>query len=219
MDAPSTSDTPAPSAKALGKRRMADIVDTVCAAPATSPPQSEPLARPTPDCSGDEALAAMLAAQYADEDRAAMAVGFDDLFDDPNDLENQMQGLDVEQQRARCAKYKSETDYLVDLMNQLDGKRGPSPPVVELTSDFLDDNELGLQPLGVVVGVPVTSSYFMGSNPFEHIPSPVKQAKKKPRGSIKIDPEEEEEDVAAETCSAPSSQEPVFIPPAIEAVD
>jgi hypothetical protein len=203
----------------LGKRRMVDIVEEVCRAPTTSPPQSEPLALPTPDCSGDEALAAMLAAQYADEHRAEMAVQFDDLFDDPDDLENQMQGLDVEQQRARCAKYKSETDYLIDLMNQLDGKRGSSPPVVELTPDFLDDNELNLQSLNVVVGVPVTSSYFMGTNPFEHIPSPVKQAKKKPRGLIKIDPEEEEEDAAVETCSAPSSQEPVFVPPAIEAVD
>lgn len=76
---------PQPSAKALGKRRMCDVVasptvtqeeasilaELACAACPPPAADSPPCVRPIPDCSGDEVLAAMLQAE-ADAEASEM---------------------------------------------------------------------------------------------------------------------------------------------------
>ena len=59
------------SAKAKGKRRMADLTAEEqaeamlrCAAPASEPPAPATPQRPPPDCSDDAAIAALYQAQY-----------------------------------------------------------------------------------------------------------------------------------------------------------
>lgn len=219
------------------------LAELACPAPAADSPQSmrpppDLCARPPPDCTDDEAIAAMYQAQY-DAEVAQMIDAQKKAQEDDDDeawidemlkrgVEEELSGLTVEECKERCDVYRRQTDFLNKLIASVDESRNVSvvpnsygfsddEEAHELTEAFLDgdDND-------PVMGVPVTSNYFVGTNMFEPlVPSPVKQPRKKPRGPIKIPPEESSEDEAPpeQPESAPCSQTPAYEIQPIEAID
>jgi hypothetical protein len=229
----------APSAKALGKRRMVDVdpnqvklmAELACPAPAAESPHAarpppKPPGRPPPDCRDDAAIAAMYQAQYDAEVAQGVAAqrqtALEEEDDDSwlrmmeNDVQEDLSALDIDKQKERIQLYQTQTDFLTKLCDDLDNSRKANPfqegygfsdddtEPHELTEAFLDTNN-------TVAGTPITSSYFMGINPFEPLaPSPTKPPPaKKYKGAIKIDPDGESEDDEG-NLEAPGSQEPVY---------
>jgi hypothetical protein len=223
--------TPQPSAKALGKRRMVDVVDApqhtpaqaalltqIACAPATEPPMPS-AERPAPDCRDDEAIAAMYQAQYDREVRETLErerqaqqdaeadAAYDELFGSPDAVEHglgDLGNLSMEQQQSYCVQYQQETDYLKQMLADLENsKKLDAMPVGYGYSDDEQEphsifpSELDALPPNTVIGVPVapvSSHYFSSCSMFQPLaPSPTKPPTKKYRGPIKMDPEEDEQ--------------------------
>ena len=231
-----------PSAKALGKRRMVDVSPEDAAimaelpfqAPAAEPPPI-PLERPAPDCRDDAVIAAMYQAQFdteVAEDLEARCRAAIEQEDDgswlqlmENGVQDDLSALNIDQQKERIKLYQTQTDFLTKLCDDLDNSRKAElfPEGCGFSDDDTEPHELTeafLNANNVVVETPITSSYFMGINPFEPLAaSPTKQPRKKPKGPIKIDPEEESDDYDASPeapDSASGSQEPTYEIDAVE---
>jgi hypothetical protein len=212
---PAMQGLPTMSAKALGKRRMADVVDApqnnaqeaawLASLGCCGPPPSEPplCNRPSADTSQDEALAAMYQAEY-ERDLAELGeartrdanaaynasehICAVELFGEgERDIQMELAGLTVEQKKSYMDKYQRDTDELNEMLDKLDRSRNAdiNNQGYGLSDEEVDPHDIELD---AVVGVPVVSSYFP-SNMFEPlIPSPTKPPRKK--RVIKIDPED-----------------------------
>ena len=148
---PATQGLPTMSAKALGKRRMADVVDApqnnaqeaawlaslgCCGPPSSEPPLGN---RPPADTSQDEALAAMYQAEYEREladlgaarardanaaYNASERVCAAELFGEcEGDIQMELAGLTVEQKKSYMDKYQRDTDELNERLDELDRSR------------------------------------------------------------------------------------------------